>query len=66
MDSYDEKALLARVNKGWKGGDLYSNLSAVTVPTRRFVDGWPAEVKAKLNAGTFPQPTPTAVWSNRR
>lgn len=61
---YDEKALLARVTAGFRGGDWFK--SPVQLPARQITNGWPAETMQKMNGATFPQPTPSDVWNSRR
>lgn len=60
----DERANLARVKAGWKGGPFFSKPAGV--PQLRFVDGWPAGVAQKMNFSTPPTPTPIDVWNRRR
>lgn len=64
MDSFSDSKQLAKVTSGWKGGDLLSKMN--TPQPMRFVQGWPADVRAKLQNGTIERGTIRDPWVNRR
>jgi hypothetical protein len=47
MAEFNEEAQRAKVKAGFKGGPF--NKSPILHPKMTFVDGWPGEVKAKLD-----------------
>lgn len=54
---------LARVTAGMKGGPMFSVPEQIS---RTIVEGWPAEVAAKLATTAIKQGTPTDPWNERR
>lgn len=64
MESFSEKAQLAKWAAGIKGGPFFK--SPVTPPERTFVEGWPPEVAQKLKHTGIKQGTITDPWYSRR
>ena len=63
-ESFDQNRNMSRVKAGFKGGKWFAN--PVKVPARTIVDGWPMEVKEKLDAASIKQGMPTDPWNSRR
>ena len=64
MESFSAKANLARVGKGFSGGNFFSK--PITAPKMTFVNGWPSEVSAKMDFASIPSPKVLDAWSLRR
>lgn len=64
IEHFDQNRNIARVKAGFKGGSWYAN--PVKVPARSIVNGWPPEVKMKMEAGSIAQGKPTDPWMSRR
>lgn len=64
MESFSEKANLARVKSGLKGGPMFQN--PILPPKMTFVEGTAPEVVQKLQHQAIVQGTPIDTWSSRR
>lgn len=64
IESFNEQTNLNRVMAGFKGSQWFQKPQLE--PKRPFIDGYPSEVAANFRATSFPQPTPTDPWVNRR
>lgn len=63
IEPFDELKNKARVGAGFKGGPFLNN--PVEVPARSITDGYPAEVKEKLQGGNITQNAPLDPWVTR-
>lgn len=62
-EEFNEEKQRERVGAGWRGGPMFKN--PIEHPAMTVVEGLPVEVREKLQADGFPQPTPTDTWYER-
>lgn len=65
IESFDEKANLARVNAGLQAGSPEFFANPVQVPARSFIEGFPSEVAAKFAPVSMSGGTPIDPWVYR-
>lgn len=64
MEEFNEERQRAKVAAGLTGGPFFASPSLA--PAKKFVDGVPSEVQAKLFAGRIEQQPIQDAWVNRR
>lgn len=64
MGEFNEDVQRAKVVAGFKGGPMFN--SPVLCPLRTFVQGWPEEVRQKLEMIETPSMNVIDAWGSRK
>lgn len=62
-EEFNEMTQRDKVGAGFRDGPFFKN--PIEHPAMTITEGLPVEVREKLQADGFPQPTPTDTWYER-